>query len=87
MTRPSIRSMTTDQWKAAVDAADLLVGPSFGFRAITGEWDAAVHIATGDDLTDETRRELITELQKTVSETVNRVLCTRTVRVIYGETS
>ncbi|MEU4256318.1 hypothetical protein AB0B42_00440 [Streptomyces fradiae] len=76
-----LRPMTTREWEAAIAAADLLVGPSFAFQASTGEFDAAVHVATGDLLTDAARQELIEELRKAVSETVHRVLGTRTVRV------
>lgn len=79
--------MSTRQWEAAIDAADLLVGPSFAFQSITGEFDAAVHVDTGDQLSDETRQELIEELRKAVSATVHRVLCTRTLRTIYRTTS
>jgi hypothetical protein len=75
--------MTTREWEAAIDAADLLVGPSFAFKAVTGEFDAAVHVATGDTLTEDTREQLIEELRKAVSETVNRVLGTRFVRATY----
>ncbi|WP_030344878.1 hypothetical protein [Streptomyces sp. NRRL S-1022] len=75
--------MTTREWESAIDAADLLVGPSFAFQAVTGEFDAAVHVATGDKLTDAAREELIEELRKAISETVNRVLGTRFVRATY----
>ncbi|PJN00839.1 hypothetical protein CG740_23335 [Streptomyces sp. CB01201] len=87
MNPQSMRPMTIAEWEAAVTAADLLVGPSLGFRAVTGEWNAAVHIATGDQLTDENRSELIAELAKAVDDTVNRVLRTTTVRVSYGAAS
>ena len=86
MTEQHMIPMTTREWEAAVRAADLLVGPSFAFQAITGEIDAAVHVATGDKLTDDARQELIDELRKAVSETVHRVLCTRVVRVTYRTT-
>ncbi|GGU52198.1 hypothetical protein [Streptomyces lavendofoliae] len=84
MTTQQMRPMTTREWEAAIDAADLLVGPSFGFQSVTGDWEAAVHVATGDNLTDDVRQELIEELRKAVSETVNRVLRTRTARVTYS---
>ena len=83
MTEQHIRPMTTSEWAAAVDAADLMVGPSFAFQAITGEFDAAVHVATGDKLTDDARQELIEELRKAITATVHRVLSTRVVRVTY----
>lgn len=82
MTSQSLRPMTTDEWANAVNAADLLVGPAFGFQLIDGEWNAAVHVATGDSLTDDARQELIEELRRAVSETVNRVLCTRPVKTV-----
>lgn len=83
MTEHPLRPMTTREWEAAIRAADLMVGPSFAFKAVTGEFDAAVHVATGDKLTDAAREELIEELRKAVSETVNRVLGTRFVRATY----
>lgn len=83
MPEQRLRPMDTREWEAAIQAAGLIVGPSFAFQAITGEFNAAVHVATGDSLTDEARNELIEELRKAVSETVGRVLCTRTVRETY----
>lgn len=80
MTEQHLHPMTTAEWSAAVDAADLVVGPAFAFRAITGEYDVAVHVATGDQLTEEARTELINELRTAVTETVTRVLCSRVVR-------
>jgi hypothetical protein len=81
MTDMNLRPMTTVEWARAIAAADLLVGPSLGFNdAVSGEWDAAVHIATGDRLADDVRQELITELRKAVSATVHRVLGTQVVR-------
>ena len=83
MTDQPLQPMTTREWESAIRATDLLVGPSFAFQAATGEFDAAVHVATGDALTDAAREELIEELRKAVSETVHRVLGTRPVRATY----
>ncbi|MET9957422.1 hypothetical protein ABZ135_38515 [Streptomyces sp. NPDC006339] len=81
MTDMHLRQVTTAEWGRQVGRADLVVGPSVGVRdAITGDWDAGVHIATGDRLTEDVRQELISELVKAVSTTVHRVLGTREVR-------
>ncbi|MFF9632912.1 hypothetical protein [Streptomyces fradiae] len=73
--------MTASQWATAIDAAGLRPGPAFAARYVTGEYDAAVHIATSPMLTDEARQELIEEVGTAVETTINRVLCTRTVRI------
>jgi hypothetical protein len=86
MTDRPLRPMTAREWSDAIAAADLLAGPSFAFRAVTGEFDAAVHVAIGDQLTDDAREELIEELRKAVSETVHRVLGTRIVRTYHSTT-
>ena len=79
-----LRQVGTAEWARQVGATDLVVGPSLGFRdAITGDWDAGVHIATGDRLTDAARQELISELITAVSATVHRVLGVREVRATY----
>lgn len=84
MTDKQLRQVSTAEWSRQIDAADLMVGPSVGVRdAITGDWDAGVHIATGDRLTDDVRQELISELVKAISTTVHRVLGTREVRATY----
>ncbi|MFC8583497.1 hypothetical protein ACFUGD_02805 [Streptomyces sp. NPDC057217] len=84
MSEQQLLPMTTNEWARVVTAADLLVGPGLGFNdAVTGEYDAAVHIATGDRLTEDARAELIEELRKSISETVHRVLGTRVVRTRY----
>ena len=84
MTDKQLRQVGTAEWDRQVGAADLVVGPSLGFRdAITGDWDAGIHIATGDRLTPDARQELVSELITAVSETVHRVLGVREVRATY----
>ncbi|MFI8360769.1 hypothetical protein ACIGD1_11475 [Streptomyces sp. NPDC085612] len=84
MIEQRLRAMTVKEWDAVIDRADLLIGPGLGFQdALTGEFDAAVHIVTGDRLTDDARHELISELTKSISATVHRVLGTRVVRTTY----
>lgn len=83
MVEQRLHPMSTREWEAAIDAADLIIGPSFGFQAASGEWNAAVHVATGDSLTVAARDELIEELRKAVAATVNRVLCATPVRQSY----
>ncbi|MFD7978855.1 hypothetical protein [Streptomyces sp. NPDC059071] len=84
MTDKQLRQADTAEWARQVGAADLVVGPSLGFQdAITGDWDAGIHIATGDRLTDDARQELISELITAVSATVHRVLGVREVRATY----
>lgn len=83
MTDQHMLPMTPGEWATALETAALTAGPAFSFRAVTGEYDAAVHVATSGQLTDESRQELINELLKAVNETVDRVLCYRTVRTTY----
>ncbi|MEV5414765.1 hypothetical protein [Streptomyces albogriseolus] len=70
----SLKPVTADEWAKAIDTADLLAGPTFGYRLTTGGWEAAVHIATSGHLDEGVRDELITALQDSISETVRRVL-------------
>lgn len=75
--------MSTREWADSLNAAGLRPGPAFAARYVTGEYDAAVHIATSPMLTDDAQQELIEELITAVEATINRVLCTRTVRIAH----
>lgn len=74
------RQMSTREWERAITAADLVVGPSFAYHLAGGGPAAAVHVATGDSLTDEARQQLIAELQKAIDATVARVLFAQIIR-------
>jgi hypothetical protein len=78
LTQPT--DVTASQWATAINTAGLRPGPALAARYVTGEYDAAVHIATSPMLTDDARQELIEELGTAVYAAINRVLRTRTVR-------
>ncbi|MFG3311819.1 hypothetical protein ACGF0C_07645 [Streptomyces albidoflavus] len=77
-----LRQMSTREWERAITTADLVVGPSFGYQLAGGEYAAAVHVATGDSLTDEARQQLITELKQAIDATVARVLFAQIIRTV-----
>ncbi|MEW2108704.1 hypothetical protein [Streptomyces albidoflavus] len=77
-----LRQMSTREWERAITAADLVVGPAFGYLLTPGEYAAAVHVATGDSLTSEARQQLITELQKAIDATVTRVMSSQIIRTV-----
>ncbi|WP_432053666.1 hypothetical protein [Streptomyces sp. bgisy022] len=70
----TLKPVTAEEWSNALDTARLTPGPTFGYGLATSGWEAAVHIATSDDLTDATRAELIAALQDSIDATVRRVL-------------
>ncbi|WP_405184237.1 hypothetical protein [Streptomyces albidoflavus] len=75
-----LRQMSTREWERAITAADLVVGPAFAYHLAGGGPAAAVHVATGDSLTDEARQQLITELKQAIDATVARVLSAQIIR-------
>ncbi|HBF84216.1 MAG TPA: hypothetical protein DD420_31090 [Streptomyces sp.] len=77
-----LRQMSTREWERAITTANLVVGPSFGYQLAGGGYAAAVHVATGDSLTDEARQQLITELKQAIDATVARVLSAQIIRTV-----
>lgn len=75
-----LRQMSTREWERAITTADLVVGPAFAYHLAGGGPAAAVHVATGDSLTDEARQQLITELKQAIDATVARVLSAQIIR-------
>ena len=77
-----LRQMSTREWERAITAANLVVGPAFAYHLAGGGPAAAVHVATGDSLTDEARQQLITELKQAIDATVARVLFAQIIRTV-----
>ena len=75
-----LRQMSTREWERAITTADLVVGPAFAYHLAGGGPAAAVHVATGDSLTDEARQQLITELKQAIDATVARVVSAQIIR-------
>lgn len=62
------------EWAIQLGAANLTPHPAMAWQSTTGGYDVAVQVATTPDLTDDARDELLSEIRKTVGETVCRVL-------------
>jgi hypothetical protein len=71
---PDLKTVSTEEWTAAINTANLTPGPTFGYRTTTGGWDVACHVALSDNLTDAARTEVIGALQASIGPTVRRVL-------------
>jgi hypothetical protein len=69
-----LKPITTDEWAAALDKANLTPGPAFAYHLTTGGWELAAHVALADDIADDKRAELIAALQDAISATVHQVL-------------
>jgi hypothetical protein len=75
---PELKPVSTDEWAEAVVSAGLTPGPSFACRLDGGPYEVGVHVAINDQLTDDTRHQLIKALQVAVGSTVRRVLRRKT---------
>ncbi|WP_181785613.1 hypothetical protein [Streptomyces phytophilus] len=68
------RPLTTAEWQHAVDSHGLVAGPAYAYGLPDGTIELAVHIATGDDLTEDARQQLHAELHTAIDDTFRRVL-------------
>lgn len=72
-------------WAEQLQSAGLTPHPAFACRSTTSGYEAAMQVATTDQLTDAARERLLAELRVAFDETVRRVLGYRPAETEAGQ--